>query len=497
MPAPASEPDLLDLKLLPAWVKEAPKTDRYADFSGEDAEPFQGDGRIKGDGRRPRQRQPAQPKEHLRPGRSRAGTAAPRHSHPREPAPSLAVNIRFLPNPRSLENVLAQIKSSNLAYSVFSLARLFLEKPKRYEVSLHSSEGTSFFQLGDHGAIASDSQILESNAFALSKEDFYRIEVVQSEPIKGNFCSIARCRISGILLGPTNHHSYQPRLRSLYEQRFSRRMSFPEYQRQIEIVNDPEMVERWKEEARNVTEYTTLREEPAVTFNNTAEAERHFRQKYLPGLLRSAAKMTIDGVLSRNLPDRALGRLIEAAWAREIRSPAGMMQELIGALRQSGLHIFRHRRGMLFVTPTRLKALGLDTSALSQPIAAILNAISANAGIHRKRLTEQLIATDEQMNNGEAISTEKQKLALASDLRWLISEGHVIEFNDGTLNLPRVKPKAQTELVKRKSGTDLADSAAPAEIASEHSNMESPPAEIESTDASARAFAGGPAALPS
>ena len=30
-------------------------------------------------------------------------------------------------------------------------------------------------------------------------------------------------------------------------------------------------------------------------------------------------------------------------------------------------------------------------------------------------------------------------MALASDLRWLISEGHVIEFNDGSLDLPRVK----------------------------------------------------------
>ena len=30
-------------------------------------------------------------------------------------------------------------------------------------------------------------------------------------------------------------------------------MSFQDYQRQIEIVSDPEAVERWKEEARNVT----------------------------------------------------------------------------------------------------------------------------------------------------------------------------------------------------------------------------------------------------
>jgi hypothetical protein len=101
------------------------------------------------------------------------------------------------------------------------------------------------------------------------------------------------------------------------------------------------------------------------------------------------------------------------------------------------------------------------------------------------------------MNNGKVISTEKQKLVLASDLRWLIGEGHVIEFNDGTFDLPRAKSKVPAELVKRKSETDLADSAAPAELASEHSNMESPPAEIESADASARAFAGDPAALTS
>jgi hypothetical protein len=31
-------------------------------------------------------------------------------------------------------------------------------------------------------------------------------------------------------------------------------------------------------------------------------------------------------------------------------------------------------------------------------------------------------------------------MTLASDLHWLISEGYVIEFNDGSLDLPRAKP---------------------------------------------------------
>ena len=67
---------------------------------------------------------------------------------------------------------------------------------------------------------------------------------------------MARCRLSGTLLGPTNHHGYQPQLRTLYEKRFSRRMSFADYQRQIEIVSDPAVVEQWKEQARSVTTYT-------------------------------------------------------------------------------------------------------------------------------------------------------------------------------------------------------------------------------------------------
>src|SRR5437763_12219306 len=106
--------------------------------------------------------------------------------------------------------------------------------------------------------------------------------VSASYPIKGNFSKVARCRLSGTVLGPTNHHNYQPQLRSLYEQRYSRRMSFQDFQRQIEIVSDPGVVEQWKEQARSITTFKTKDEENPATFKSAAEAERHFRQTYLP-----------------------------------------------------------------------------------------------------------------------------------------------------------------------------------------------------------------------
>jgi hypothetical protein len=240
--------------------------------------------------------------------------------------------------------------------------------------------------------------------------------------------------LSGTLLGPTNHHNYQPQLRTLYETRFSRRMSFRDYQSQIEIVSEPTVVEEWKEQARNVTTYTT-NAEPAVTFGNLTEAERHFRKNHLPNLVRTAQELTVNGVLSRRLSDRALGRTIEDAWASEIRSPSKMMQELTTRLRQAGLNIFRHRRGMLFVSPIRPRVFSHESAGVSPSINAILEKVTATPGINRKQLAEQLTSAE-----GESAELERAKLALAADLHWLVSAGYIIEFNDTSLDLPRAKP---------------------------------------------------------
>lgn len=347
------------------------------------------------------------------------------------------VGVRFLPHAGAFEGVIAQMKSGSVAYSVFALARLFLDKPERYKVRLESDGGAELHQLGENGPVAVDPRILEAGAFAALRDEFYTAEETQTEAIKGNFTNVARDRASGTLLGPTNHHSYQPQLRNLYEQRYSRRMSFQDFQRQIEIVSDPAVVEQWKEQARSVTTYTAKNTEPPVVFTSLAEAERHFRQTHLPTLLRSGRDFTITGVVSRQLADRALGRVIEEAWAAEIRSPSRMMQELATGLRQAGLNIFRHRRGMLFVSPIRTRFFGHERASVSVLINAILEKVAATPGINRKQLAEQLASPATDTAEGE-----RTKRALANDLHWLVSEGYVIEFNDGTLDLPRPKAPA-------------------------------------------------------
>jgi hypothetical protein len=465
--APVELDELVDLKMLPAWVNEPAPTERYAGHEGEDQRERRGYGRREERGQKrkrptsnfqlPTSKSDQNRGGSDRPPRDRFGARKPgpgrqdRHRKDRRgfvdrqssasaartsdrPLPPIAV--KFLPRVSAFENVVAQIKSGSVAYSLFALARLFLEKATRHDVQLTAPPESPLFQLGENGDVSVDRQFLERNAFRFAQADFYKVDITETEPIKGNFTNVARCRLSGTLLGPTNHHDYQRRLRNLYEQRFSRRMSFADYQRQIQIVTDSAEIEKWKEDARKVTTFSTLREETPTTFSSAAETERHFQQNYLPGLVRSVSELTINGPASRHLQDRVLNRLIENEWTRETRSPSPMMQELAARFREAGLHVFRHRRGMLFVSSIYPRPFKHDESGVSPQVRAILESVGTSPRIGRKELADKLIG------GLTADEAERVKMALASDLRWLINEGYVIEFNDGSLDLPRAKTKS-------------------------------------------------------
>src|SRR6266550_1945526 len=492
VPAPGEPVDLIDLKFLPAWVKDDWSVARHARFEGEEEQahwPREGTDRRprpprrRRDGEKNRRRRDRGERDERKPleredrKRSRDFFPVPRQASTPPPLPQL--DVHFLPQAAAIENVAAQIKTGAAAYSVYALARLFLQKPERYHVRIKTKDVTPLFRLGESNAISTNRFALENSAFRLLREKFYTTNVTLHDPIKGDFNSVARERTTGTLLGPTNHHGYQPQLRRLYEQRFSRRLSFTDFQRQIEIVSDPALVEQWKEEARKVMTFTRQQEDPPQTFNAETEAERHFREKYLPALISETAEAEIDGVTSRKLQDRGIARLIENAWSAEVRSPSNMMQELAGRFRGAGLQIFRHRKGMLFVSPIRLKAI--DEAAVSDSVRQILEALKASPRINRKELAEKLIGPDT-----EVAEAEKRKLALASDLHWMIRQGHVIEFNDGSLDLPRARPP------KKEPGEVTADLPPVTAAATREATATTPGATTEESDVAA-AVAGGSA----
>jgi len=94
---------------------------------------------------------------------------------------------------------------------------------------------------------------------------------------------------------------------------------------------------------------------------------------------------------------------------------------------------------MLFVSSIYPRPFKHDESGVSPQVRAILESVGTSPRIGRKELADKLIA------GLTADEAERVKMALASDLRWLINEGYVIEFNDGSLDLPRAKAKEKQE----------------------------------------------------
>ncbi len=474
-------PSDLDLKFLPDWLKEGPSENRYANYQGES--PSRGDRddreRRGGPGRRPGgpggpgapggnrgdrragppkpggdrggPRRDARPGERPRPsgpggnrrddaprGRAEFGR---RDEAPRPPAApqNPGVRVEFIPAPNGVAGIAKQIKSSWRAYPLFGTARLFLEKPERHRVRITSLDAERpLFQIED-GPVSFDRAALERDAFRHWKDEFYREETVQSEPLKGKFGNVARSRSTGALLGPTNYHGYQPALRKLYEERFSRRMSFGEFQQEdIQVVTDEQTVNDWKEQARSSTTLSTVKEAEPITFKSVADAEQHFRKTYLPELVKSGVSLETSGTASRAIADRGITNSLRDAWEHERGFPSNIVNALRPVFNEIGLHFFKHRKRIIYIAPIRPER-HIEGRNFSEGIAGILGAVEQQPKITRPQLAAKLLG---EMDDSPELAAKKT--ALASDLHYLIHVGHVIEFHDGTLDLP-LSPRAEKE----------------------------------------------------
>ncbi len=462
----------LDLRLTPDWLKESESGNRYADYDGDDPQDRHHRGRRDRRDDRPRRSSP--PTERPRRAQSdrgpasanktsqapaqrpaESGAARPfkndrarfqrrdeQSARPEvEPAP---VQIDFLPEERAFSKIIQQIKQGHIAYPLFGLARMFLERPERHRIRVRSLDNhTMVYQFGDDGPVSMDPAALERNAFNEKKDEFYETQIVEKEPIKGNYSSVARCTLSGKLLGPTNYHAFQPALRALYDQRFSRRMSFDDYRRAIEISSDPQLVEQWKEEARKSITFQTKDQENPAAFDNLAAVEQHFRANYLPGLVRRCLATELSGDTARNLPDRGIIAAIRKARDRENRFPAQIAGALRHGLNQAGLHVFKHKKRILYISTVRPQLFDANQASVSTGLSAVLSTVKSYPKISRKQLAEKVLA--KLIGEKSTLESSEEylhaKTALATDLIWLAKAGHVIEFADGTLDLP-LPPRA-------------------------------------------------------
>ncbi|MBR4189901.1 MAG: hypothetical protein IKQ55_08070, partial [Kiritimatiellae bacterium] len=382
-----------------------------------------------------------------------------RRGPPREPLPRLDVNVSFLPDRERLALVARDIQASRRAFPLIHIANLFLGGDDRYLVKLElpppKQEGEPrklFAQCLDCHRVFLSRANAEAHVLNEHIGKFFDIEEIEVEPPSGTYTCVARCQLSGELLGPPNDHSYNERLQELWSTRFSH-MPKSEYLSHIETVRDEALVEQWKDSMRKKTVYRLKAEYlpkpkpaegeataapapeppkgPAMT---KAEAQDWMRNR-VNGMLRESARCMLPGAVSRRFDDPSLRREVSMAWQRETRFPFTLSLALRPAFRHMKMHLFKINARETYVTA--IAPTPVDLATAPDIVKGIVKFLEANPAATRQSLLDGL--------RPGANAESKEVQDLLRHLDNLVANGGVIAFYNGTLGLPRAqaeKPKA-------------------------------------------------------
>jgi len=328
---------------------------------------------------------------------------------------------------------------------------------------------------------------------------FYQADRTQTDPPKGTYTFVAQCGMSGVILGPPNHHDYQKKLQELHAQQFAR-MPFDMFKSRVKIVKDEAVVAKWVEDQSWKTEYICLNIPDAPKLATMEDVENHFRAVHAPNIVKPVETITLGGKACRNLRCQGLARLYRVAVEDQRRFPLQIATVLSQQFAQHGLQFFKVNKTLTHVWVARPKYLDLETTPVSDGVRKIVEYVNAHPKCTRRDLVEALAPTpaapapvtpppappSTAPEGGtpapEPVAAETkpataeptaEQTAVISDLHWLIHQGHVIEFaTTGILETakkplpkpPKAEPKApKAPEPKTEAASPALEAAAPAE----------------------------------
>ncbi len=396
----------------------------------------------------------------------------------------------FYPDDNAFKVLSQAIKQSCRTFELFEIARLILEKPERW-VCVAKHPGQKEAEPAILHAAVPDGLPFASEADAVQHvlthylDQFFTVEDYEAEPPSGNFQTIHRCGITGELIGPPNFHRYQAMLRDHHANRVSN-VPFEKVQARLESVRDPEVVSAWLERMKQGRRYT-LKDVPegteAPTFVDFESARLYLLTHAKEKLVRPAYSVRFIGRDLHLLPPAdPLRRSIEALHEQQMRFPLNTANNIRGRLRRLNLAVYkRGSKGVSYVCAVK-RRFRTPGEVLADNIADLINFLEANPDIKASDLPRQYLGmaasspdtttTEQPTPEGEpettsATSSKESADALAAlrrDLRYLVTQGYVVEYSDGRLQVPppletpkAKEPKAKSRPASQPMATPVAE----------------------------------------
>ena len=517
-PQPSGLVDLSDLKLMPAWVGEFGKEDkikqRYADaedrpqrggrddrrggggFGGRDdrrgppprrdgpggagPRPAGGGGfRPRGEGGPPRRDGDDRRGPPRRFGdRDRAGP--PQREWVEIPKD---VQITIFPEDKAVDALAAHVRQTGHAFSMFDASRLVLAGGDRFMVRFRCAEerATGFYHVPADGSLfLSRDEALTHVLRSAALDEFYRVEEIELEAPKGEFASVAICGMSGEIIAPPSHHSYQTGVIRLHRERFSN-MPIEDFKRRIRVEANPELVAKWKENMSKGRRWVCLKGEvpeggEPLALSSRADMEAHFRRTFGNDAVIEVRDATVPGNIDKQKLAHVFFIMMRQSVDAARKHLFEISQKLGAGLERRGLKLFKRRAGKQFVCRVKPRAIE-PGMVFSDRLALVVEHLKTSHGMPMQKLVESIVPSPE-APAGTAPDAPKHptedQIAVIKDIRWLANEGYVIEYSDGMVFLG-VQGEPAAAKKEAPAAKESAKAAAPAaETADEPGLTEAP-----------------------
>ncbi len=412
--------------------------------------------------------------------------------------------VLFYPDDAAFRALLKAIRTSCRTYELFEVAHLILQKPERFVVVIKALPRPDapaeliYISQPDHLPFESEDAAV-AHVFDKHLGQFLTTEEIEVEPPKGNFIGVSRCGFTGELLGPPNYHRYQQLLREHHARKLAR-MPFDKFTDRVELVKEPEQLAAWLEKMKKTTRYRLKTPvEGAPEFFESLDTARQFvLSKSKDAIVRSMDTARYSGRQIEQFPPGNIRNSVEAILAQQRRFPLDTANNLRGRLRRMKFNLYKKgSKGVSYICAVKRRFrdpqtvladhvlklitfieqhplipvsklphefLGLPMPVAAEPkkketlspipVPAVPAESEAAAPEAVAPVASEAVPVVEAKVEAPAAKPEtslspEQQLQfreLIINLRWLVTEGYVVEYGDGRLfaSPPQPAQKAKT-----------------------------------------------------
>ena len=327
--------------------------------------------------------------------------------------------ITVNPDKTILDTLKRGIRKSGISYSLEEINSAIIDKKNRLQITIeHLKEETFFITTFDNSVFYTKSNAINHIVEKGLKHVVDITETIGENP-SGNFKNILKCPESGILLPPKSFHDFEAIIKThLIEKKI--RLNYNNYINKLIIVEDEITINEWKITPLKKLIFTAKELNGNKRIFNSVEAvQGYISSTETNQFIKTNKVIKVKGDSIDNF-EKDLAEFISDFLKNSYQWKKDLFFNTLINFKKSGFYIFKYGpKNYLFAAGQKPKTI--EITKISENCVKIVKYIQKTEPIKIISILSQ---------SGE-MKLEKNQILV--ELKWLVKEGYVKEFSDGTI----------------------------------------------------------------